>query len=300
MSDNARFAFKFVPAPSDLQGYLNSLYILSVEHGELDEFLPAYSGQLLIARKGGGRMDFGRGFVEAPPHAFLTGPLSRACRFAIDGPALVLGASFTFIGSAAFTQLPAVEFADRFLTVDEALGPTAAKDAMGLAADTGESEAVIGAALGQLVEILRTCLKPLPKSHHKLIEQTYAWLSSSLNPETEELYASLPMSERQVQRLVKRFFGLPSSRLKRRYRAIRVATLLADPDLDPTVREEALNAFYDQAHMIREIREFTGRTPHILRRGKATMGAATLGVDGYGFVNVFGSEESMQLGAAKN
>ncbi|HSM53818.1 MAG TPA: helix-turn-helix domain-containing protein [Erythrobacter sp.] len=290
------FSFEFVPAPADLSPYLNSLYVLRIGPHRIEEVLPAYSGQLMLASSGKGRMDFGDGFVEAPEDAFFTGPLTAARPFSIDGPALVLGASFTFHGWAALTRLPTVQNSDRFLTAEQGLGGPAGGDALSLTRRVRAGEIDAKAALGELGAILRTAIKPLPAGHADLIQATYDWLSSSLNPEPERLYASLPLSERQVQRLVKRFFGLAPSRLRRRYRAIRAATLLADPGLSDARRIEVLQSFYDQAHLIREIREFTGRTPRLLASGKDAVGIETLGPQGYGVVELFAGEESEQLG----
>ena len=90
-------------------------------------------------------------------------------------------------------------------------------------------------------------------------------------------------------RLVKRFFGLPPARLKRWYRAIRAATLLGDSKLSEERRNEIRDAFYDQAHLIRVIREFTGRTPRFLSQPGKSMVNDTLGPEGYGLADLFAS-----------
>lgn len=296
MTEPLTHAFEFVPAPSDLAPYLNSLYVLRIAPEGLREMLPAYSGQLLISNGPSGRLDFGNGFVEAPPHAAVVGPLSHALPLAIDGPAILLGASMSFYGWAALTKLPPAQFGDRFLEPAHALGTAAGEAIAALARDLGAGAIEPAVGLKQLAAILRPCATPLPAQHRKLIDATYAWLSSSFNPAASDLYNGMEMSERQIQRLVKRFFGLTPMRLKRRYRAIRAATLLADPNLDPQLRAEILNAFYDQAHMIREIREFTGRTPRLLADGKkSSLIQQTLREDGYGAVDVFAGNEAVAL-----
>lgn len=295
MHDVSAHAFEFVPAPADLSPYLNSLYVLRIGSGGLKEMLPAYSGQLLISNGPSGRLDFGEGFVEAYPGATIVGPLSHACPLEIDGPATILGASMSFYGWAALTRLPAASNADRFLDVATAFGKVALDAAMRISSKLEVGEVEPRVALGEVAGILRSCVRPLPDHHRSLIEATYDWISSSFTPAADELYDKLPMSQRQVQRLVNRFFGLPPHRLMRRYRAIRAATLLADPKLDPALRAEVLNAFYDQAHMIREIREFTGRTPRLLVKGGGSIVPETLREDGYGMVDVFAGNEAEQL-----
>ena len=47
----------------------------------------------------------------------------------------------------------------------------------------------------------------------------------------------------------------------RKYRALRVVALLNDPSTTDEQVAELLNYFYDQSHLIREVRTFSGRTP---------------------------------------
>lgn len=295
LSEKPSHEFEFVPAPADLKAYVNSLYILNVGPDGLEEVLPSYSGQLLFTCEGGGRMDFGTGYVEAPARVCFIGPLSKAHPFVLEGPTQVLGVSLTFKGWAALTGLAVVQNSDRFVSVESGLGKPIAKQALKLLTDLCSNSISISQAIDRLAELLRKRIKPLPESHAHLIDVTYEWLSSSFNPKNDQLYERLALSKRQAQRLVKRFFGLPPSRLKRRYRAIRAATLLSDPNLDEAVLWELLSSFYDQPHMIREIREFTGRTPRILAGGEGSIVTDMLGRNGYGIVDLFGGGEEAQL-----
>lgn len=292
--------FEFVPAPDDLAPYLNSLFRLRVGPGGLSEMLPAYSGQLLLVVQGAGRMDFGNGLEEAGSRALFTGPLSAARRFEIDGPAEILGASINFHGWAALTRLPVADAGDRFVAVQAALGEEAAVSLNDLVMAYRAGNTAVSSALDTLASILRDRLRPLPPRHWQVIEETYRWLSSSLDPDAADLYAKIAVSQRQVQRLVKRFFGFNPTRLKRRYRAIRAATLLSDPTLDKARREEVFDAFYDQAHMIREIREFTGRTPRLLAKEDGALIGETLGAKGYGVSGLFAGEEEEQIGRRRS
>lgn len=295
MDQETPYTFEFFPAPAKLGAYLNSFYVLRVGSKVIKEMLPAYSGQLLLAAKGTGRIDFGEGFERAPGKCFCIGPLSSASAFAIDGPALVVGASFTFHGWAALTHLPVVQNSDRFLLPQTALGKACGNSACELTKEIAKESLEITEALERLAAILEGAIAPLPQGHADLIEATYEWLSSGLSPQPETLFDKLPLSDRQIQRLVKRFFGLPPSRLKRRYRAIRAATILSDPATGPVLRSDVIDQFYDQAHMIREIREFTGRTPRLIAGDSDSMVAKTLGANGYGVVELFGGSEADQL-----
>ena len=48
----APHSFEFVAAPTDLAPYLNSLYIWRLGDEQLDDVLPAYSGQMVVFAKG--------------------------------------------------------------------------------------------------------------------------------------------------------------------------------------------------------------------------------------------------------
>lgn len=288
-AETSPYAFEFVPAPVDLAPYLNSLYLLRVSAKGVQEQLPAYSGQLLVVRKGRGTIDFGDGPVKSPKGGFFVGPLTVACPFSIDGPAEILGVSFTFHGWAALTRLPVSKTGDRMFAPGKGMVECTEPQLSGLAAafESGEIDAAEG--LDRLADLMREWIEPLPPEHARLIETVYDWLNSSFSPQPPDLYAKLPYSERQTQRLVKRFFGLPPARLKRRFRAIRAATLLGDIKLSEDKRNEIRDAFYDQAHLIREIREFTGRTPRFLSQAGKSIVGDMLGPEGYGLADLFAS-----------
>ena len=116
----------------------------------------------------------------------------------------------------------------------------------------------IGEFVGQNV-------KSVNSRHADLIRVVNAWLGSSLNPDISDLLEKAAYSERQVQRLTERYFGLSPQALARKYRALRAAAFLSFPTLAPEFEAELGDAFFDQSHMIREINRFVGRTPARLR-----------------------------------
>ncbi len=83
------------------------------------------------------------------------------------------------------------------------------------------------------------------------------------NPEVsdvETLSGQLGYSRRTLERLSARFFGFPPKTLLRRQRFVRsLAKFLADPELSWSA---SLDGHYvDQAHFVREFRDFMGMTP---------------------------------------
>src|SRR3546814_13215291 len=71
------------------------------------------------------------------------------------------------------------------------------------------------------------------------------------------------MSIRSVERMTKHYYGLSPRMLARKYRAVRAAAAIAR---GATIDTDALgDAFYDQSHLIREIKPFAGATPGLFR-----------------------------------
>ena len=290
------YAFEWVEAPQEIAPYLNSLYVLRAGSALVEDTMPAYSGQMVLTLRGGGKMRFASGKIARSSEAFFQCPLTEAHRFELEPHTVMLGVSLNFRGWAALTQLPVDTHRDSYMTVREVLG-----DAVGDRVDDLLARIHSGAvdekgALDELGRIVADEVSPLSERHQQVIDRTLEWLSSSFKPDVATLYDKLPYSERQVQRLVTRFFGQPPVRLIRRYRAIRAATLLAMPDLSPTLEAEIREAFYDQAHMIKEIRQFTGRTPRRLRPKEQSVVKETLGEAGYGSVDLFGGNQDEMLG----
>ena len=290
------YAFEWVEAPQGIAPYLNSLYILRSGGALVEDTMPAYSGQMVLTLRGGGKMRFASGEIARSSEAFFQCPLTEAHRFELEPHSVMLGVSLNFRGWAALTGLPVDTHHDSYMTVREVLG-----DAVGDRVDALLARIHSGAvdeqgALDELARIVADEVSTLSERHQQVIDRTLEWLSSSFKPEVATLYDKLPYSERQVQRLVTRFFGQPPVRLIRRYRAIRAATLLAMPDLSPTLEADIREAFYDQAHMIKEIRHFTGRTPRRLQPKERSVVKETLGEAGYGSVDLFGGNQDQVLG----
>lgn len=81
------------------------------------------------------------------------------------------------------------------------------------------------------------------------------WLMASPSPDVADLYDAIALSSRQIERLVKHLYGGPPKFIARKYRALRAARQIKEEGAP------ADDAFYDQSHMIRELKHFTGHTP---------------------------------------
>ena len=291
-------SFEWVAAPEDLAAYLNSLYILRAGDADIEEMMPAYSGQVCVPLRGSGTMEFHDGTTARTSPCYFLGPLTQAQRFTVKAGSVTLGASLNVRGWTAFSGIPADEAKNTAFPAEKVLEEEAAQRLLALNGQVAEGHLTEREALDVLADVIRQGVKPLPVRHEQVIAETTAWLSSSFKPEIADLMEALPYSERQVQRLVTRFFGQPPVRLIRRFRAVRAATLLTMEKLDPALEAEVRASFYDQAHMIKEIRHFVGKTPRRLQPSQDTMVRETLGEPGYGTVDLFGGNQDEALGRA--
>jgi AraC-like DNA-binding protein len=257
----------YLPVPHALADYVTVFYHFRCDEAFIRDIQPAAIGQLTLFPFGHGQMMFRDGRVEASHEVNLITPLSLAAPFEMQGPFHAIGAALSPLGWAALTRLCAQAHGNRLYAAGLYLGQALERDGSELCAryragDLGGEDcaSLLGRWIGNH-------LKPVPPRHAKLIAETGQWLSASLNPAVEDLYRRLCYSPRQVQRLVEQYYGLPPRALARKYRALRAAALLSLPHLSDETEAQLAEAFYDQAHLTREIRLFVGRTPARLDLG---------------------------------
>lgn len=274
----AAVTLTYVPAEPALQPLLTTLYELRVDAAESEDFLPAMTGQLMIVLEGAAEIAFHeQPFAPLPPAA-LVGQTAAAFRVRIAGPFRAIGAALSPLGWAELTRLDARRTADSTVAAEQVLGPSIAA----LASDLrGANQAAAADLAGQLAGFVAAHRFPLNPDHAAVIAATADWLSSALDPSLSALYARTAYSPRQLQRLIERYFGASPRALVRKYRVLRVAALLQDPDLAPERLAELLNLFYDQSHLIREMRLFLGRTPGRLGDGTDLLHEAASGIANY-------------------
>lgn len=255
------FHLEYYDPPPELASHVLALFHFAWDETAISDRHPGALGQLVLFPYGTGElyMNGRTDIIEGEAH--LLAGFETAAPFAMEGPWHAIGASLSPLGWAALTGAPANENFNRFIPAATHLGPEI-DDFARTTNDLYRSGAITGhAGCDRLVEWIAPRLDPVPAAHGKLIGRTFEWLGSSLNPDAEKLYDGLAYSRRQAERLVTRYFGLSPMALSRKYRAVRAASLLAQPELSDEGEAEIAAAFYDQPHMIREIRRYCGYTP---------------------------------------
>ena len=260
-ASNEHFKLTYWDPPRGLEKYILTLFDLQWDQEIIDDRHAGTTGQLFIVMKGRGSAKFGEreDHVELGPVLFNA--FDVAAPYRLYGPWRCIGASFSPYGWAALTQAPLDEFGNRFMRGGDLLGDGINRFSENLTQRCLGGEISGLEACLELAEWIRPRLQTIPEMHEALIARTMAWLGTSLNPPVEALFDELSYSRRQAERLVLRYFGFTPRALARKFRAVRAANLLSEPNLSDEGEAEIATAFHDQPHMIREIRRYCGYTP---------------------------------------
>ena len=255
------FEIDYIAPPPALSDYITTLYRFRCDESEIRDIQPAAIGQLALFPCGVGEMQFRDGRIDPSHRTNLLTPFSVAAPFMVDGPFHAIGAALSPLGWAALTGRHAAEEGNRLVRAADWLGEEIEQLGAQLCDGYRAGEISGHDCAMALCDYIGRVARPVNERHAELIRITNDWLGSSLNPKLSDLMERAAYSDRQVQRLVERYFGLPPQALARKYRAIRAAALLSFLVLTPDWEVQLAEAFFDQSHMIREIRLFVGRTP---------------------------------------
>jgi AraC-like DNA-binding protein len=200
------------------------------------------------------RYRFVDGVEQAMPDIYILGPTTGCSQPSCDGPAEAIGVGLMPHGWAALVPMDASAAANRLFDAKDLFGNIVVDvyDKLRATLDFDARVAIFEA-------MLVTLMKRQKPAYQAFVSQVNTWLAGSTAPDISDLVELTGLSLRHVQRGCKRYFGSPPKELARKYRALRAAVAMThgDPDLDDMLVE----GFYDQSHVIREIKYFTGMTP---------------------------------------
>lgn len=260
-----QFYTKMIAPPADSAGLVNTFYVIETGSERIAETIPAYSAQLLVMVRGQIDFTFADGRTGRSSTVFINGPQMRSAACVLEGPVLQVGASLTHLCWQKLSNLPADEVHDQLIPADTVLTP----------AQIASLEAAAGACRDGLIapedlcarmtEVIAAGPHKVRADHVAAVEAILKWLASGFDPALSDLRASVKLSPRQLQRICRRFFGVPPAQVLKRFRALRAAMLLAQPCLSKGLFDQLMATYFDQAHLIRDIRRYTGRTPSQFR-----------------------------------
>ena len=270
MSDNASagagssapFELHYFPPDPDLAEMVSSFYCARINMPRFDEYERADRPQFRFITVADGEYVFSDGHSSTVRRANIVGPTSGRVRAISNSPTRIFGFGMLPAGWAALMGSHGEKLTDRAIDAADLFGDwiNEVADAI-LGAANDEARLIIGN------NFVRAVLKQTEAPAMWFIRTVDEWLTRSASPQVHDLVEATGMSIRSVERMTKHYYGLSPRMLARKYRAVRAAAALARGE---TLDQAQLgDAFYDQSHLIREIKRFAGATPGQL--GKPTL-----------------------------
>jgi AraC-like DNA-binding protein len=252
-----------------LARFVSSLYRLDYEGEPFTEIERADRAQFRFHLRGGGEYRFVTGFKCASSPVMITGPTTGPVEAHSDGALTLFGWGMLPAGWAALMGRDAADWVDKAFDARIIFGDSIMELRQRL---IDAADLALQFEIGkQAASEFYTRSKTAPFEFTSKVD---AWLLADSDPQVDVLVLSTGLSPRQLERMTKRYYGMPPKKLARKYRALRAAHLLA---LGDSLDDTALStAFYDQPHLIREVKLFTGLTPTQLRSGYSELTQATM------------------------
>ncbi len=286
-TDPEKFTVLQFAPPAALTPFVGQIYFFQSNENYIHDAQPAALGHLVFFLRGGGELAFHDGHVDPLRPASVFGPCTAASKFTLQGPFVDFGVAFTPLGFVALTGKSAGAYADRLVDAAELFGDEVNALAKRFKSSAADGNIRYTDLVHELTAFLMTKVRAVPNSHIALVQTVTKWISSEFDPNIDLLYQQLDMSRSTATRLIVRYFGSPPKPLMRKYRALRAASHLCDPACTPQLRSKLESLFYDQPHMIREIRHFAGRTPGALDGDDAKILRMWLSKDNYHVIETF-------------
>lgn len=255
---------RYSPPPASLGDRISSLYELRQDTPTYNELERADRPQFRIMLSGDGHYEFANGQIDPATRVVILGPTSGPVRGVGSGPMHVVGAGLLPPAWVSIIGHDAEQWIDRAIDAETLFGECARQlaDAVAAATDIDERFRLICA-------FLDTATAVQDPAQIAFTQKVDAWLCSASDPQIDALVATSGLSMRQLERLTKRCYGLPPKTLARKYRALRAAAALArGEDLDDS---DIGDSFYDQSHLIREVKRFAGLTPQQIRKRESSL-----------------------------
>ena len=262
-----------MPAP-ELAPFVSIYYRVFFDYPQIEDFERADVGYLRLMFGGHGFYNYPGGQRDPDCPVMLLGPATVTASYNITGPLDSFGCVLLPEFWGGIVNADANDYANRARDGVPLLGDEARAlfDRMKGLRDVEEMGRMMDAFLIPRIR------KP-PDDHRAVIAKIGDWLSCRPIASPEALYAACDLSPRQVMRLANRYFGAPPKMLARKFRALRTASRLIGTK--GPVPDALTSDYSDRAHMIREIKHFTGLTPRQLQINSNPIMQVTLHPDNF-------------------
>jgi AraC-like DNA-binding protein len=229
------------------------------ERGQVQRVVPDGTAQLIL--------NFAQPFESCQdgewrlqPRCFLAGQLTGPLLLRPSGPARMLGVRFVAHGAGRMLGTPMPETTGRIVDLCD-LVPALARDldriweAPSAAAQISQADAIFAA---------------WDRRHgrrDRVVEEAVARLTSArVPPDAAALAGTLGISLRQLERRFQNAVGLGPKHFSRMRRFQRVFQAI-EQQRPGWAGAAAACGYYDQAHLVRDFREFAGEAPSVLLAG---------------------------------
>lgn len=256
---SAPLSMRYSPPPALLGDRISSLYELRQDTPTYNELERADRPQFRIMLSGSGHYEFANGQIDPAPRVVILGPTSGPVRGVGVGPMHCVGAGLLPPAWVSIIGHDAEQWIDRAIDAEALLGDDVGRLADAVAATPCTDERFH--AICDFLDALTGNQDPAQLAFTRTVD---AWLCSGPDPQVDALVAGTGLSMRQLERLTKRCYGLPPKTLARKYRALRAAAALARGE--DLADSDIGDSFYDQSHLIREVKRFAGLTPQQIRK----------------------------------
>lgn len=187
--------------------------------------------------------------------ALFFGPQTRRMPVTVEGSFISLGIALRPGSGYAVRGVNAADFVDRLLLCEELDLPGAA--ALDRLDPAGDPETW----LQQLEHLVRAVVsEPGVQPPDPLSARFEALAFSDPTASVAEFARECGVTQRQLERVARRDFGLPPKQVLRRARALDMASYLRGV-ADHDEAEELVLRYYDQSHLIREFTDLFGMAP---------------------------------------
>lgn len=256
----------------DLQPFITVFYHFRAEGDGFDDTERADHAQLRFRVAGTDTSYvFPDGTVQSAGSIHVVGPTSGAVRSRATGPVIeLIGMGLQPAGWAAMLGIEASSLLNRAVDGSALFGATTESALVAIRVGEGTDAKVAAAET-----FVRTVIAGSNSRTLTFARAIDAWLADDPSPDVDTLIATTGLSRRQVERRCNTLYGAPPKVLARKYRALRAAVALASGE---TTLDELLgDSFYDQSHLIRELKHFTGLTPRQMQTDQTPLAKLTIG-----------------------
>lgn len=248
---------------------ISSFYRLDYQGNNFSELERADRAQIRFLLNGSGEYHFANGTVSPTCPVTVIGPTTAPMTAKAQCPLSVFGWGMNSAGWAALMGNEGPDYFDRAFDARQIFGDwiMQVRDEL-IAAENFAEQIELGSIAAEDVFRFKST------APFEFTNTVDSWLSTNSDPDVDVLAKATGLSQRQLERMTNRHYGMPPKKLARKYRALRAAQLLAHGD---SLDDAGLGlAFYDQSHLIREVKQFTGLTPSQLRDGRSALTRATM------------------------